>query len=66
MATVTRQFPQTHDDLYRIYAEHGENFRLDHLVFKHRDGFRPDGSNYPLGEVKANYEKQGTVLWNMA
>ena len=55
---MTRQFPQNHEDLYRIYLEHGENFRLDHLIFKFKEGFVPDGQNFPLGEVKAMYEKQ--------
>ena len=64
--TITNQFPHTHDDLCKIFSDYGENFRLNNFVFKFRDGFKPDGVSFPLGEVQANYEKQKNVFWNQA
>eukprot|EP00354_Favella_ehrenbergii_P012413 CAMPEP_0170450700 /NCGR_PEP_ID=MMETSP0123-20130129/152_1 /TAXON_ID=182087 /ORGANISM="Favella ehrenbergii, Strain Fehren 1" /LENGTH=152 /DNA_ID=CAMNT_0010712075 /DNA_START=63 /DNA_END=522 /DNA_ORIENTATION=+ len=63
---ITQQFPQTHEDVCRIMSEFGEDYRLDSLQFNLKEGFAPDGENFPLGEVKANYSTKKKMLWNKA
>ena len=63
---ITQQFPQTHEDVCRIIFEYGDDFRLDYVHFNWKEGFVPDGSNFPLSEVRANYSNQKKMLWSKA